>query len=674
MKRGALKLKDLAIRTRLVLYFSLLILLPLAILSLVVNAKMSELLDRQLLQTAEHSVEELQGTLTSFMASQEGSIAMLSTDPVFQHDKTPGELAAINAGLKRYIDTHPDTLVAYMGTADGKFYAYPPQELPKDFDPRKRPWYDAAVQNKENARWTDPYVTAAEQKKELVITLTRAVTDGSGQVVGVMGLDLSLQDLQATVGKIKIGAEGYPIIADSQGNAVVYPDEKRLGSSLFDIPSIKQQYEPGAPPTDTIFYELQGREKVVVYKVLEQTNWRLMGTLYRDEVAGMVAEVQQATLWVGLLCLAGAIAIAVYIAVSISRPLLRLKDSMKRAEAGDLTAFVAGRDLTRDEIGQVGHSYNEMLTGIRSLLAEVTESSLQLAASAQELMASSDQTAQASEHIARSVESITIGSQEQSQRIAETSETIGELSTGVRVITGNVQDVSARAVTSAQQAQDGRAFMDSAVQTMNDVFLAVQNTAGSVATLGDQSQEIGQIVEMITQIAGQTNLLALNAAIEAARAGEAGRGFAVVAGEVRKLAEQTTTAAQQITLRIHEMQTVTETVVEQVEQGVKGMQHGHEVFQQAGRLFTHIIDDVQSITQQVQNVSAATEQMAAGSQQMLSGVDRVVEIAEQFSSQSQEVNAAVEEQTASMEEIHASAEALSEMSEKLQRLVTRFKL
>jgi methyl-accepting chemotaxis protein len=209
---------------------------------------------------------------------------------------------------------------------------------------------------------------------------------------------------------------------------------------------------------------------------------------------------------------------------------------------------------------------------------------------------------------------------------------------------------------------------------MSSISNTVNDLAKVIKGLGDRSQEIGQIVEVITGIAQQTNLLALNAAIEAARAGEHGRGFAVVADEVRKLAEQSAESAQQITNLIGTIQADTSTAVNVMDSTIQEVSSGIGVVNTAGEAFNRIENLINTVAKQIQEVSAASQQMSVGAMQVVKAIDEISDVSEKTAAGTQNVSAAAQEQLASMEEISASSSSLSKMATELQTLVSRFKV
>jgi methyl-accepting chemotaxis protein len=202
----------------------------------------------------------------------------------------------------------------------------------------------------------------------------------------------------------------------------------------------------------------------------------------------------------------------------------------------------------------------------------------------------------------------------------------------------------------------------------------VNESAGVIESLGKRSEEIGQIVDVITNITDQTNLLALNAAIEAARAGEQGRGFAVVAEEVKNLAEDSREAAERIAKMVKEVQSETGKAVDAMQRGTKEVEEGMQAVDVTDKSFQEISNMVGATSDEVQAISASTQQQKAGTERVAKSVDSIASVAEETASASEESASSTEELTASMEDMTARAQELSEMALALQRSASSFKL
>jgi methyl-accepting chemotaxis protein len=377
--------------------------------------------------------------------------------------------------------------------------------------------------------------------------------------------------------------------------------------------------------------------------------------------------------------IASALAIAIGAAISllltrmISSPMVSMTKTAKRIASGDLTAEEI-RVKSRDEIGELADSFNVMAANLHELIKEVGMNAKHVAASAQELTASSEQMNRASEQIAQTMENVAAGTEKQSRSIDESADSMNQLASGVQHIAAHAENAAAAALEASEIAAKGNGAIRSTVDQMNMISRSVSNLAHAVKGLGARSQEIGQILEVITGIASQTNLLALNASIEAARVGEHGKGFAVVAAEVRKLAEQSAQSAEQIAGLIAAIREETGQAVQIMETGIQEVEVGIETVHLAGQAFEKIHRSVSGVTGQIQEVSAASEQMSASTEQAAHAFSVISYAAEATSSGTQQVSAAIEEQLAFMEEIAASASALSHMSEDLQSLVGKFKV
>ncbi|WP_025685858.1 methyl-accepting chemotaxis protein [Paenibacillus maysiensis] len=368
-----------------------------------------------------------------------------------------------------------------------------------------------------------------------------------------------------------------------------------------------------------------------------------------------------------------ALVISILIAQSISKPILRISRAAERIAAGDLT----GEEITvksKDEIHALSHSFNAMVQNLRQLIQSVSKTSELVTTSSEELTASAEQNSQASAQITETVQEVATGTAQQVDMVTKSSQAIEEMSIGVEQIAIRAQNVFASAQDAAHKSAEGNQLIQQAVTQMNAVNHSMNGLADLMAGLGERSDEIGKIIDVITNISSQTNLLALNAAIEAARAGEHGRGFAVVAGEVRKLAEQSAYSAQQITELVGLIQKDTAHAIEAVASNGKDVMTGREVVQNAGASFELIQETVNKVASEIEEVSAGSEQMSASTDEVVGFVRQISAIAEEAAAGTQHVSAATQEQLASMEEIASAARNLSTMAEDLQGQIGKFKV
>ncbi|CAM3723648.1 methyl-accepting chemotaxis protein [Marinicrinis lubricantis] len=329
-----------------------------------------------------------------------------------------------------------------------------------------------------------------------------------------------------------------------------------------------------------------------------------------------------------------AVAVSLLLAFGISRMITKsinkLMHIVAEIAAGDLRQDVDIK--AKDEVGQLAASVNEMLENLRDLIGKTLQSAQSVAA--------------ASQQISASTEEIASGSADQSSAAQRMNELFRDLSEAVNSVAQSAEQASELSNQTVSVARQGGTIVQSSMESMETVNIQMKR-------LEDDSTKIGEIIEVIDEIAEQTNLLALNAAIEAARAGEQGRGFAVVADEVRKLAERSGEATKQITSIIKGMQSNTGVSVQSVSEAVQKTKQVHDSF-------AEIIDMVNQTATNVNEIAAASEEQSAQ-------VNDFVHSIESIASTSEEAAAASEE-TAS------SSQSLAKLSEELNEVVSVFKI
>jgi methyl-accepting chemotaxis protein len=338
--------------------------------------------------------------------------------------------------------------------------------------------------------------------------------------------------------------------------------------------------------------------------------------------------------------------VTVFFARKISRQIRRTVDMVQDVAEGE-------GDLTRrlevtssDEIGELSVWFNSFVERLHGTIRQVAESTNRLASASEEISAASSQMAQ--------------GSERQKEQSAQAATALDEMTTTVRETANSSNHAADAARKAANTARKGGAIVESAVTMMSTIAEFVEGTGAKVQELGQRSDQIGEIIKVIDEIADQTNLLALNAAIEAARAGEQGRGFAVVADEVRKLAERTSKATKEIAGMIKSIQLETRDAVDSMRQGTKLVQDGVSTTTQAGVALSEIIGMAETVGDMVSHIATATTQQSAATDQVGRSIEEIANISSQ--------SAAGVQQTA------VGCHQLSELAMDLQTLVGKFRI
>jgi methyl-accepting chemotaxis protein len=386
-----------------------------------------------------------------------------------------------------------------------------------------------------------------------------------------------------------------------------------------------------------------------------------------------IHHLQLTMLVVDILILIGAVVSLLVLTRRIGRPLAAVVESANRIAAGDFR-LQAINYQRQDEIGNLVKAFAAMSAQLRELIGQVAATAEQVASSSEQLTAGAEQSAMAAGQVAASVTEVARGTVSQVEAINRTVGIVEDMAAAIRQIAINANNVSGKSGETTQAAVAGGAAVNEATGQMSAISHSVNQTAEVVKRLGESSKQIGEIVDVISGIAGQTNLLALNAAIEAARAGEQGRGFAVVAEEVRKLAEQSQEAAGKIAEIIREIQGETDNAILAMNKGTSEVTRGTQVITATGERFKHIIVLIQELNQQIQEISGAAEEVSASSTEVVASVDSVKAVAGETAGNTQTISAAAEEQSASMQEIASSSQGLSKVATELQSAISRFRM
>ena len=373
-----------------------------------------------------------------------------------------------------------------------------------------------------------------------------------------------------------------------------------------------------------------------------------------------------------LICLLLLLASAVVLIKSVREPLSEMINICKKLGEGN---FIPDSNATirSDEFGEAQKALHDMTLAVNKFLSEVTRATEQMAAASEELNASAMQSAEAANTIAASISGSNEIMIKQQGAVDKGSESVVHIADSVSGISAASRQAADNSRIAANKAVDGGKAIEIAVNQIRGVETTVQSTAILVDKLGERSQEIGAIVDAISDLAGQTNLLALNAAIEAARAGEQGRGFAVVAEEVRKLAEESHSAAQKISMLINDIQTDTGKAVESMNEGRDIVVQGAHSVDELRHVFHEIQDIVAEVSGKVGNVSKAVAVVSGEADDIKLKMQEIENGSNRVADEMRSITSATEEQSASSEEIASASEALAKQAQDVQSILNSFK-
>ncbi len=359
----------------------------------------------------------------------------------------------------------------------------------------------------------------------------------------------------------------------------------------------------------------------------------------------------------------------------ITKPILGAANQAERLANGDLTVYIPEASLKRtDELGMLANSFSAMINNFKTIITQINETADKVAASSQELYASGEQVGTAAEDVGNTILGISTGAEEQSANIDSALSNLRNLINQINEVNTSTHTMQKTTVHMIDDIARGSKTASESIDSINNLKAEAEGVSKVIFNLGNTSNQIGQIIELITGIAEQTNLLALNAAIEAARAGEAGRGFSVVADEIRKLAEESADASGRIGRLIVEVKSGVDTAVTKMDSSIKSVNSSVKAIQENGDTFSVIYGQAEQLKDIVANVTQSVKIMTGSSRDFEDTMQQINETSHEFAANAEGVSAASEEQIALTEEIVSSSKAMAEMSEELSGLIKNFKL
>jgi methyl-accepting chemotaxis protein len=554
----------------------------------------------------------------------------------------------------------------------------------------------------------------------LMTSYTSPITRG-GKFVGIAGVDRSLAALDAEVKKVKVLDSGYGLLVSNTGIFVSAPDKKAIGKGTLaklgqskDNPVLTRaaaDIAKGRGGQAETIDPFTGKDVIMSWAPVATGKWGYLTVAPIGEVLAPVNRLRTTLLTLGLVLLLGVGAAILFVANRLTKPIARVTAAAERVSEGDVdvdvdirsqdevgrmaAAFgrtvdylrekadaaerIAGGDLTvdvepRSERDLLGTAFRKLVIDLREIVGRVSTSAGSVSAASEQMAATSEEAGRAVQEIASAVGEVAQGAERQVRMVESTRHAVHEAAKAAADSAASAGETARAAGEAREVVQEGVVSAAEASEAMRLVAGSSQEVGEAMSELSAKSERIGGIVDTITGIAEQTNLLALNAAIEAARAGEQGRGFAVVAEEVRKLAEESQTAAGEIAGLVGEIQHDTGRVAGVVAQSAEHTGEGVETVERTRAAFERIDAAVEQVSSRVAEIAAAVGQISAEAERAGTEIEGVASVAEESSASAEQVSASTQETSASTQEIAASAQELSRTAEELAGLVRTFRL
>jgi methyl-accepting chemotaxis protein len=747
------------------------------------SGEVTELTEQHMEQNAQAQANDLN---TEMATNKQIATSLAATMEAYEKGDASRE--EVNQILKKEATTNPDVLGVYVayepnafdgedathvnGTGpgsndDGRFAPYWSRfdgslSLAALNDLESQDWYTRPVEEQQFVI-KGPFVFDGVQMLSFLAPIKR-----DGEVVGVAGVDVSVNYWQNQTEQADVAGNGYAFIATEDGRLVAHPNEDAIGElTLADIGerndtqelvTMQEQLQSRDSGNFSMTDPVTGEQTLVQYQSVETGEVGDATVVTKSTEQDGVTALRNKLLGVSAIALLVLIGVILVGTRRITRPIRTLTDkaaaiedgeykteletnrgdeigalygslssmrdslvanineaeeaseraeaarqeateaqqdaeqaqreaeevnehlqekassfsaTMSRAAEGDFTQRM-NPDSQNEAMTEIAEAFNEMIEELEETISQIRSFADEVAASSEEVAGSSKEIERASKEVAESVEEISRGTDTQKENLQQVAGEMNDMSATVEEIASSAEEVAATATTTAEKGQTGREQASQATAEIQAIEERADEVTTRVETLETEMTQIGEVVDMIAEIAEQTNMLALNASIEAARAGEAGEGFAVVADEIKSLATEAAEATTDIENRIQTVQATTTQTVDGIQQMSDRVKRGRETIEESIEMFDEIADAVQEVERGITEISESTDDQAASSEEVVSMVDEVSTISEQTAQEASNVSAATEEQTASLSEASAKIQDLSALSQSLQEQVADF--
>ncbi|MGN7233537.1 methyl-accepting chemotaxis protein [Priestia megaterium] len=590
--------------------------------------------------------------------------------------------------LLQTVKKNDSTIISayYMDGKTGKLHISPYADFKQNVNETRT---YKTLTNTPKVTWMDVYKDEISGK---IMTSVVSPVIVRGKMVGALGYDIDLTTIGVSRRKIEKYTENNLIILDSQGFVVsafiknsdgknMNPEKSGIVEGVSDLISHRESFNSQyawvskvykKKSVHTLDVELNKKGYTGQVTTIPHLNWKVISLTPKDIFSSKMNDIKQTgmiSIVIGLII--GALC-AYYLSGMLKKIILNIQEVLKKTSSGDLTTELS--ISSRDELGDLAKSYNEMLAGMRQLISKVKNNVVSVETTTNGVSTIASENNVAIAEVSQSIEEIAMGASAQSNQIENGLHTIKKLSIEIDLLLEQSNMVEKEMKEASTQVRVGEEQVEGLKTSYKKLDSNFKDITLMVSNLNNKSKTIANVTDRISEIAEQTNLLALNASIEAARAGEHGKGFAVVAQEVRRLAEDSKQATKDINEVINSILKENSTLVNMMTETTQTNFEQSQAVKTVSESMTFITE---SLTKAVDSIVRETESINSINQQkevVIQMIQEISAVSQQTTASAQEIASIAEEQSASSNELTRHTDHLSKLIIELDTAVENFQI